>query len=51
VCRKCHRVIDVESKRLDDLRLPPSQRHGFEIEDYTVHFMGVCETCRQDESR
>lgn len=51
VCRECHRVIDVESKRLDDLRLPPSQRHGFEIEDYTIHFLGVCETCRQDESR
>jgi Fe2+ or Zn2+ uptake regulation protein len=30
------------------LGLPPSQRHGFKMEDYSVHFMGVCETCRQD---
>jgi Fur family peroxide stress response transcriptional regulator len=51
VCRRCHRVLDVESKRLDDLRLPRSLRHGFEIEDYSVHFLGVCENCRQDESR
>jgi Fur family peroxide stress response transcriptional regulator len=50
ICRKCNRVIDVESKKLDDLRLPPSQRHGFQIEDHSVHFMGVCETCRRNES-
>jgi Fur family peroxide stress response transcriptional regulator len=49
VCRQCHRVIDVESKKLDDLRLPPNQRHGFEIEDYSVHFMGICQPCRENE--
>jgi Fur family peroxide stress response transcriptional regulator len=48
VCRRCNRVIDVESKKLDVLRLPPGQRHGFEIEDYSVHFVGVCESCRED---
>ena len=47
VCRGCHRVIDVASRGLDDLRLPPSKRHGFQIEDYTVHFMGICAECRQ----
>jgi Fur family peroxide stress response transcriptional regulator len=46
VCRKCHQVVDVESSKLDDLRLPPGQRQGFEIEDYSVHFVGICETCR-----
>lgn len=49
ICRQCHRVIDVESRKLDDLRLPPNQRRGFEIEDYSVHFTGVCKTCREDE--
>lgn len=51
VCRKCHRVVDVECQELDDLRLPPNQRHGFQVHDYSVHFLGVCETCRQDELR
>jgi Fur family peroxide stress response transcriptional regulator len=50
ICRRCQRVIDVESRTLDGLRLAASQRHGFEIEDYSVHFTGVCETCRRDAS-
>lgn len=50
VCRKCNRVIDVESRQLDNLQLPPRMRHGFQIEDHSVHFMGVCEVCRKGMS-
>jgi Fur family peroxide stress response transcriptional regulator len=45
VCRSCHRVIDVASQGLDHLELPPGKRHGFQIEDYSVHFIGVCAEC------
>ncbi len=45
VCRRCHCVIDVESRRLDGIRLPPAKRHGFTIEDYSIHFTGLCEAC------
>jgi Fur family ferric uptake transcriptional regulator len=51
ICTSCNRVIDVEHKSLDALRLPASQRHGFTIENYSVHFMGVCEACRQRDSQ
>ena len=47
VCRRCHRVIDVVSPGLDGLELPPRQRYGFQIEDYAVHFTGVCAECRR----
>jgi Fur family peroxide stress response transcriptional regulator len=47
VCRMCNRVIDVASRGLDNLPLPPRQRHGFQIEDYSVHFIGVCAECGQ----
>jgi Fur family peroxide stress response transcriptional regulator len=50
ICRQCNGVIDVDSTKLNDLRLPPSQRRGFEIEDYSVHFMGICAACREDAS-
>lgn len=50
VCKQCNRVIDVVSKRLDDLSLPPSQRQGFEIEDYSVHFTGICAECVKQRS-
>ncbi len=47
VCRVCHDVIDVESKKLNALRLSPGQRRGFLVEDFTVHFLGVCAACRE----
>jgi Fur family peroxide stress response transcriptional regulator len=50
VCKDCNRVIDIVSKSLDDLRLTPSQRQGFEIEDYSVHFTGVCAECMGQQS-
>jgi Fur family peroxide stress response transcriptional regulator len=51
VCKTCDRVIDISSRGLDDLELPPRQRHGFQIEDYSVHFVGVCAECRQETSQ
>ncbi len=50
VCRKCGCVIDLETSSLDALRVPPSERQGFEIEDYSVHFVGLCQECRRQDS-
>jgi Fur family peroxide stress response transcriptional regulator len=51
VCRTCHRVIDVDSQALDDIELPARQRRGFQIEDYSVHFIGVCAECGRKASQ
>jgi len=51
VCKRCHRVVDVQSHVFDDLALPAPQRQGFEIEDFSVHFLGVCEECRRKENQ
>jgi len=51
ICTTCNRVIDIASRTLDNLKLPPRQRHGFEIEDYSVHFVGVCAECRRKASK
>ena len=48
VCRLCHRVIDIESKKFDTIELSSGQRKGFLVEDYTVHFHGVCQQCRRE---
>lgn len=50
ICRSCQHVIDIETKSFDTLKLAPSQRHGFEIEDFTVHFVGLCAECRRKMS-
>jgi len=51
VCRTCNRVIDIGSRSLDDLQLPPKHRHGFQIEDYSVHFIGICAECSRKASK
>jgi len=51
VCRKCWCVIDIESAGLDGLRLSAAERHGFEIEDYSVHFTGLCQECFRQRSK
>jgi len=47
VCRVCHKVIDVVSRKFDAIELSPGQRQGFLVEDFAVHFHGVCRECRQ----
>ena len=52
VCLSCERIIDVEEPRLDRLPLPDVGAIGFQIEDYHVHFRGVCAACaRKQKSR
>lgn len=47
VCRRCHCVFDVECAELDALRLPEGLEADFELDDYSVHFSGVCAECRR----
>lgn len=45
-CVACGDVIDFEDGDLDRLSVPRSLPSGFETQDYSVHFLGVCATCR-----
>lgn len=49
VCRLCHRVIDLESPALDNLKLPSIGSQGFKVEDYSVHIVGICGECAKKE--
>jgi Fur family peroxide stress response transcriptional regulator len=51
ICRKCNKVIDLESARLNRLALPDVRVEGFEIEDFAVQFTGTCAQCRQPKTR
>lgn len=46
ICRRCHQVLDWEDARLNRLRPPDVAACGFEIEDFSVHFIGLCSACR-----
>ena len=47
VCLDCGGIIDVEDPRLNQIPWPDVRSHGFQIEDYLVHFRGRCARCRQ----
>ncbi len=45
VCLGCGRIIDVEDPRLNELPWPEVSPNEFQIEDYHVHFRGLCARC------
>ncbi len=51
VCTHCHAVIDVESAALNALNPEVTGKHGFEIQDYSVHFIGLCAKCRAKRTK
>jgi Fur family peroxide stress response transcriptional regulator len=44
VCLRCERILDLDARALNALRLP--RVPGFRVHDYSVHFSGVCASCR-----
>ena len=49
ICASCERIIDIEADRLNDLPLPDLHAHGFQINDYCIHFRGLCAGCAQQQ--
>jgi Fur family peroxide stress response transcriptional regulator len=47
VCLRCEKMVDLHAPQLDALGLPDARRHGFQIRDYSIHFRGLCATCRR----
>jgi len=50
ICTKCHKVVDIESPSLDGLEPPADYEEEFDVDDYAVHFFGVCAACRRAAS-
>jgi len=46
VCVRCDAVVDCDGPSRDAIRLPPAQRAGFEITDFSICFKGLCPDCR-----
>lgn len=51
VCVQCERIFDIESERLNAVEWPDVRSHGFEIEDYHIHFRGTCADCRRSPQK
>ncbi len=51
ICKRCHKVIDLQDTRLNRISVSHVSAGGFEVEDFSVHLMGVCEECRQADNQ
>ena len=47
ICRKCHKVIDVDEEDLEPLRQSLMEKHGFLPELRHLAIFGLCRECRE----
>jgi Fur family peroxide stress response transcriptional regulator len=47
ICRNCKTIVDVHDKKLDKVPAPEEAADGFEVENWTVQFTGLCADCRR----
>jgi len=47
VCVQCERVMDFEAPGLNALPLPDTHATAFDVQDYSIHFRGMCADCRK----
>ena len=46
ICRQCKTIVDVHDKKLDALPAPEEAESGFQVENWTVQFTGLCANCQ-----
>jgi Fur family transcriptional regulator, peroxide stress response regulator len=46
ICVKCKKIIDLQSKDLDDLPVPEEVKQGNQLINFSVHFNVICSDCR-----
>jgi Fe2+ or Zn2+ uptake regulation protein len=50
ICRQCHRIIDLDWEGSEVSALPVEARQGFQIEQASLTFWGLCPSCQASES-
>ena len=49
MCRKCHKIIDIENMNFDQILQDAGKRFSGEITDFNARFFGLCEDCIKEE--
>jgi Fur family peroxide stress response transcriptional regulator len=48
VCQRCGQLIDLPDDQVRHrIQLPIANSHSFEIQDFSIHFQGICAGCRR----
>ena len=43
VCKKCKRIIDIDPREMESLKIPSQVTKNFTLINYTVHFNVICD--------
>jgi Fur family transcriptional regulator, peroxide stress response regulator len=47
ICRQCHFIVDLPDEVAPALSLPEEARAGFQVEQHSLTFWGLCPQCQQ----
>ncbi len=50
ICRRCHRIMDLDMQLPEGEVLPPEDLRGFRVERQYLTLWGLCQPCQQQES-
>ena len=48
ICTHCGKIIDLEDAALDQLSVPKRKLGGFMVDEFSVHFSGICSDCQKE---
>ena len=51
ICRRCHRITDLDRQLPEGEVLPPEDLRGFRVERQYLTLWGLCQPCQQQESQ
>lgn len=50
VCIRCKKIVDLESVDLDNITMPKGKPHGFDVCDFSVQLVGLCQACQKQKT-
>ena len=50
ICTSCQAIFDFDDENVDQLPLPKRKLRGFEVDDFSVQFSGVCPDCQKKKN-
>jgi Fur family peroxide stress response transcriptional regulator len=49
ICVNCKKIVDINSKELNDIPIPAEVKKGNRLINYSVHFNVICSDCRSEK--
>jgi Fur family peroxide stress response transcriptional regulator len=46
ICRQCKTIVDIHDDKLDGVPTPSESETGFQVENWSIQFTGLCSECR-----